>query len=165
MPTRSRHNRPAVTALLALSLTGVLAACASNDEEPGPSNVGAATSEANRELVIDFYDRFFNEHDTSAASVITDDYTQHNPNVPDGKETFVGYFTESYADNPASRNRIVRSAVDGDLVYLHVHSTDGSNDRGSAVVDIFRVQDERIVEHWDVIQEVPETAANQNGMF
>lgn len=61
--------------------------------------------------------------------------------------------------------RIVRSAADGDLVYLHVHATEHPGDRGEAVVDIFRVKDGKIVEHWDVIQPVPETSANRNTMF
>lgn len=65
----------------------------------------------------------------------------------------------------ASRARIVRSATDGDLVYLHVHATERPDDRGKAVVDIFRVKDGKLVEHRDVIQPVPETVANQNTMF
>ena len=90
---------------------------------------------------------------------------QHNPEVPDGKAPFVGYFGGYFKENPESRARIVRSAADGDLVYLHVHSTNGKADRGQAVIDIFRVQDGKIVEHWDVIQAVPEQAANSNTMF
>ncbi|SKW40691.1 Uncharacterised protein [Mycobacteroides abscessus subsp. massiliense] len=60
---------------------------------------------------------------------------------------------------------MVRSAVDGDLVYLHVHSTNDPQDRGQAVVDIFRVDGGKIVEHWDVIQDVPAESANGNTMF
>jgi predicted SnoaL-like aldol condensation-catalyzing enzyme len=60
---------------------------------------------------------------------------------------------------------IVRSSVDGDLVYLHVHSANDPKDLGQAVADIFRVRDGEIVEHWDVIQSVPEEAANKNTMF
>ena len=100
-----------------------------------------------------------------AARVVADDYTQHNPDVPDGKAPFVGYFSGFFKENPQSRARIVRSATDGDLVYLHVHSTNGPEDRGQAVVDIFRVDDGVIVEHWDVIQDVPAESANDNTMF
>lgn len=124
------------------------------------------TEEANRRLVVDFYDRFFNKHETTeAAAIVADDYKQHNPNVPDGKTPFVGFFTKFFKDNPERRSRIVRSATDGDLVYLHVHATNGTEDLGSAVVDIFRVKDGKIVEHWDVIQKVPEKSANENTMF
>lgn len=125
-----------------------------------------AAEEANRTLVLNFYDRFFNKHEvTEAAEVVADDYKQHNPQVPDGKAPFVSYFAGYFKENPQARARIVRSATDGDLVYLHVHSTNGPGDRGQAVVDIFRVQGGKIVEHWDVIQDVPEKAANKNTMF
>ncbi|AQU81609.1 MULTISPECIES: nuclear transport factor 2 family protein [unclassified Halomonas] len=125
-----------------------------------------AAEEANRDLVVTFYERFFNEHETEeAAEVVAEDYIQHNPDVPDGKEPFVSYFTGFFADNPESRSRIVRSATDGDLVWLHIHSTNGEDDAGEAVVDIFRVEDGMIVEHWDVIQAVPEPSANDNTMF
>ncbi|MDK1251717.1 nuclear transport factor 2 family protein [Cronobacter dublinensis] len=121
--------------------------------------------EANRQRVITFYDRFFNQHDTAAADVVADDYRQHNPSVPDGKAPFVNYFSGFFRDNPQSRAKVIRSAADGDLVWLQVHSTNGSHDRGQAVLDIFRVKDGKIVEHWDIIQDVPEKAANANTMF
>ena len=121
--------------------------------------------EANRQRVITFYDRFFNQHDTAAADVVADDYRQHNPEVPDGKAPCVNYFSGFFRDNPQSRAKVIRSAADGDLVWLQVHSTNGSHDRGQAVLDIFRVKDGKIVEHWDIIQDVPEKAANANTMF
>ncbi|EKK5268774.1 ester cyclase [Cronobacter dublinensis] len=121
--------------------------------------------EANRQRVITFYDQFFNQHDTAAADVVADDYRQHNPEVPDGKAPFVNYFSGFFRDNPQSRAKVIRSAADGDLVWLQVHSTNGSHDRGQAVLDIFRVKDGKIVEHWDIIQDVPEKAANANTMF
>ncbi|WP_447926589.1 nuclear transport factor 2 family protein [Vreelandella sp. EE27] len=122
--------------------------------------------EANRELVVEFYERFFNDHETvEAAEVVADDYIQHNPGVPDGKEPLVTYFTGFFEENPDARSDIKRSAADGDLVWLHVHSTNDDDDRGEAVIDIFRVEDGMIKEHWDVIQAVPEEAANENTMF
>ena len=124
-----------------------------------------ATEEANRALVVEFYDQFFNEHNIAASDVIAEDYIQHNPNVPDGKAPLVSFFSGYFAENPESRARIVRSATDGDLVWLHVQSTNGEEDLGEAVVDIFRVEDGMIVEHWDVIQTVPSEAANSNTMF
>lgn len=125
-----------------------------------------AREEANRKLVIEFYDTVFNKHEVGkGAAVIVDSYKQHNPMVPDGKKPFVDYFTGHFKENPQSKARIVRSAADGDLVYLHIHSTEKDGDRGRAIVDIFRVTDGKITEHWDVIQPVPETAANNNTMF
>ncbi|MBB3650404.1 putative SnoaL-like aldol condensation-catalyzing enzyme [Rhizobium sp. BK619] len=135
-----------------------------------PSGAFAASrdlkvEEANRKLVVEFYDRFFNKHDIDAASVVADEYRQHNPEVPDGKKPFVSFFTGFFKDNAQSKAEIVRSSTDGDLVWLHVHATNGADDRGQAVVDIFRVKDGKIVEHWDVIQAVPKEAANKNTMF
>ncbi|OWV89792.1 hypothetical protein ATY78_18000 [Rhizobium sp. R635] len=121
--------------------------------------------EANRRLVVEFYDKFFNKHDIAAASVIAEDYRQHNPQVPDGKQPLISFFTGFFKDNAQSKAEIVRSAADGDLVWLHVHATNGADDRGEAIVDIFRVKDGKIVEHWDVIQPVPKEAANKNTMF
>lgn len=148
-------------------MTAVLLAAASTATLAASSTARALTAEeANRALVIEFYDLFFNRHQVEqAARVVADDYKQHNPDVPDGKAPFVGYFTGYFKDHPQSRARVVRSATDGDLVYLHVHSTTGPQDLGQAVVDIFRVENGIIVEHWDVIQDVPVKAANDNTMF
>ncbi|GAB18855.1 hypothetical protein GOEFS_067_00120 [Gordonia effusa NBRC 100432] len=156
-------------ALLLAAVSGIavllLAACGSDPASDTPSST-ADVAQNNRTLIVNFYNRFFNEHQVDeAATVVADNYRQHNPNVPDGKAPFVSYFKKSFADNPAQRSKIVRSATDGDLVYLHVHATEGPNDRGSAIVDIFRISNGKIVEHWDVIQPVPEKSANNNTMF
>lgn len=153
--------------LRTLSLTAALL-CATSTAlfaaSPEPRDLAA--EEANRALVMAFYEQFFNAHEVEqAARVVAEDYKQHNPDVPDGKAPFVGYFSGFFKENPASRARVVRSATDGDLVYLHVHSTVSPEDRGQAVIDIFRVENGMIVEHWDVIQDVPAEAANDNTMF
>lgn len=125
-----------------------------------------AQEEANRKLVVGFYDQVFVEHEVkAAAAVLADDYIQHNPLMPSGKAPFVNFFTDFFKANPQSKGHTVRSATDGDLVFLHNHSTTNENDRGRAIVDIFRVKDGKIVEHWDIIQPVPEKAANNNTMF
>lgn len=149
--------------VVAASLTVVLF-CGSGQAQATTRDV--STEEANRKLVVDFYDTFFNGHQVAeAAEVVADGYKQHNPRVPDGKAPFVSYFIDFFAKNPNARARIVRSAANGDLVWLHIHATNGVDDRGMAIVDIFRVKDGRIVEHWDVLQAVPEKAANANTMF
>ncbi len=125
-----------------------------------------AMEEANRALVLKFYDQCFNQHQVAkAAQVVAEQYKQHNPEVPDGKAPFVNFFTQYFQEHPQSRAHVIRSATDGDLVYLHVHSVSHAQDRGQAVVDIFRVKGGKIVEHWDVIQDVPAAAQNRNTMF
>jgi predicted SnoaL-like aldol condensation-catalyzing enzyme len=122
--------------------------------------------ERNRDLVVRFYDRFFNAHDMAAADeMLSEDYVQHNPNIPTGRAAFVTFATQRFAQFPQSHSTIIRSAVDNDLVYLHIHSVDQSSDRGRAIINIFRVKGGQIVEHWDVVQSVPATSANQNTMF
>ena len=125
-----------------------------------------AQEEANRQLVVEFYHQNFNQHQVDQATkVMADDYIQHNPLVPNGKAPFVSFFKGFFANNPNAKSKIVRTAADGDLVWLHIHATNGENDRGQAIIDVFRVKDGKIVEHWDVIQDMPEKAANHNTMF
>ena len=124
------------------------------------------SEEANLKLVVNFYEQFFNKHEVArAAEVVSEDYKQHNPEVPDGKKPFVDYFSQFFKETPQSKARIVRTATSGDLVWLQVHSTNSPSDRGQAVLDIFRVKNGKIVEHWDIIQDVPEKSANENNMF
>lgn len=154
------------TAAAAVLLSGLAFTAFTQNALAADSARNVALEEQNRAVVLKFYDEFFNKHKTQeAAKVVVDDYKQHNPDVPDGKAPFVDYFTGFFKENPQSRARIVRSAADGDLVWLHVHSTNGPKDRGQAVLDVFRLKDGRIVEHWDVTQDVPAEAANKNTMF
>ncbi|MBV9846684.1 MAG: nuclear transport factor 2 family protein [Kutzneria sp.] len=92
-------------------------------------------------------------------------YIQHDPQAPDGIAGFVRFLTEFLAQFPQLTVEIKRMAADGDLVVVHSRMTTSPRDPGSALVDIFRFDDGKIVEHWDVIQPVPETAANDNTMF
>lgn len=132
-------------------------------------NVMAETKqEANKKLVLEFYDLAFNKHKPTEAAkkYIGDKYIQHNPFVPNGPEAFYTYFEGHFKKNPESRAVFKRSAADGDLVFLHLNSKLNDKDPGSAIVDIFRVENNKIVEHWDVIQEVPtKDLGNSNTMF
>jgi len=160
-PRKTPVLRRALAATALLAMVASHAACA---EDSAMRNL--AQEESNRALVVRFYDTVFNQHDLSIAStVLAPNYIQHNPHVPSGAAPFISFFTERFKANPESHSTIVRSAADGDLVFLHVHSTSNPQDRGNAIVDIFRVDHGKIAEHWDVIQPVPEHAANDNTMF
>lgn len=126
----------------------------------------AATQEANKKIVLEFYEQGLNRKDfDAAAKFIGPRYVQHNPTAPDGPEgfkAFLGFLREKFPD---SHSEIKRAFAEGDYVILHVHSVREKGSRGRAIVDIFKLEDGKIVEHWDVVQEIPEKAANGNGMF
>jgi predicted SnoaL-like aldol condensation-catalyzing enzyme len=127
----------------------------------------SALTEQNKKIVVDFYEGVFSKHQVQTYSdrYIGTQYIQHNPYVADGKAPFVNYFTQYFKEHPDAKNTIKRVVAEGDLVVLHVHSTQNAQDRGEAVVDIFRVEQGKIVEHWDVIQSIPAESANRNTMF
>jgi predicted SnoaL-like aldol condensation-catalyzing enzyme len=125
-----------------------------------------ARLEANKKNVVEFYEKAINQKDfDAAAKYFGPRYIQHNPSAPDGIEgfkTFLAFLREKF---PNSRSEIKRVLADGDYVILHVHAVREPGTRGAAIVDIFRLENGKIVEHWDVRQEIPEKAANTNGMF
>jgi predicted SnoaL-like aldol condensation-catalyzing enzyme len=122
--------------------------------------------EANKKLVVACYDASINRKDFAAASrYLGTQYKQHNPTAHDGAEGLKAFIEFLRARFPNQHGEIKQVIAEGDLVVLHVHSTRGDNTPGRAIVDIFRVEHGKVVEHWDVIQDVPEKAANSNGMF
>jgi predicted SnoaL-like aldol condensation-catalyzing enzyme len=126
----------------------------------------AQQADANKRAVIEFYDLAINKKDFAAASkYLGPRYIQHNPVAADGPEGLKAFIEFLRAKFPESRSEVKRAWVDGDYVILHVHSVREPGTRGRAIVDIFRLENGKIVEHWDVIQDIPEKAANANGMF
>jgi predicted SnoaL-like aldol condensation-catalyzing enzyme len=126
----------------------------------------AADIETNKKIVVDFYEKALNQKDfEAAAKYFGPRYTQHNPlaaNGPEGLKALVTLLKEKF---PNSHSEIKRVVAEGDYVVLHVHSVREPGQRGRAIVDIFKLENGKIVEHWDVIQDVPEKAANDNTMF
>jgi predicted SnoaL-like aldol condensation-catalyzing enzyme len=126
----------------------------------------AADPETNKKIVLDFYEKGLNQKDfEAAAKYFGPRYIQHNPNAPDGPEGFKRLVTLLKEKFPNSHNEVKHAFADGDYVILHVHSVREPGQRGRAIVDIFRLENGKIVEHWDVIQDVPEKSANDNTMF
>ncbi|MDM0074900.1 nuclear transport factor 2 family protein [Variovorax sp. J2P1-59] len=122
--------------------------------------------EANRQAVLAFYEKGLNQKDAEAAlKYVGNRYVQHNPNAADGPEGFRKFIAFLQDKFPKSHSTIQRSFVDGDYVILHVHAVREPGTRGTAIIDIFKLENGKIVEHWDVAQPVPEKAANDNGMF
>jgi predicted SnoaL-like aldol condensation-catalyzing enzyme len=119
----------------------------------------------NKEIVLDFYQKALNDKDFDAASKYLGKYIQHNPMAADGPEGLRGFLEYLKKNYPQSKSEIKRVMVDGDYVILRVHAIRQPGDRGSAIVDIFRVEDNKIQEHWDSVQPIPETSKNSNTMF
>src|ERR1700760_4637551 len=126
----------------------------------------AADLEANKKIVVDFYEKALNQKDyDAAAKYFGPRYIQHNPLVPNGPDGLKALVTLLKDKFPNAHSEIKRVIAEGDLVVLHVHAVREPGQRGRAIVDIFKLEDGKIVEHWDVIQDVPEKAANDNTMF
>ncbi|MBT2269961.1 nuclear transport factor 2 family protein [Rhodococcus qingshengii] len=94
-----------------------------------------------------------------------DVYVQHNPSIPDGKEGLRSWAQAMVDAAPDAHLEIKRILVDGDYVAVHSHVIRAPGDSGMALVDMFRIKDDVVVEHWDLMQEVPTESANANTMF
>jgi len=121
----------------------------------------------NADIAVDFWLRFFDQHDETAIDdYLEEPYLQHNPKVADGIEAFRNEFHDRfYTDMKECHTEIKRVVSRGDLVFIHNILKRNPQVKGHAAVDIFRVENGKIVEHWDVIQPMPETSKNDHPMF
>ncbi|RCX16034.1 putative SnoaL-like aldol condensation-catalyzing enzyme [Anaerobacterium chartisolvens] len=120
----------------------------------------------NKEIVLKMYEVIFNGHDLSrAGEFIKDDYIQHNPGVETGLKGFVKAFTSHFQRFPQFHVEIKRIIAEGDYVVVHLHSKGSPDELGGAVVDIYRFENGKAAEHWDVLQKIPAEPIHNNGMF
>lgn len=122
--------------------------------------------EANKRTVVEFYEKAINQKDfEAAAAYLGPRYIQHNPTAADGAEGLKSFLAFLRDKAPKYHSDIKHVFADGDYVILHVHNQREPDARGTAIVDIFKLENGKIVEHWDVRQDIPEKTANPNGMF
>ena len=125
-----------------------------------------SSREANRDNAIAFYRMAYLGNPRRAVEkYVGDDYIQHNPAVGGGTKPFIAYFERMATEYPDKTIEFVRSVSEGNLVALHTHQTWPGGDE-YVTMDFFRFDDTgKIVEHWDSIQQIPETSANENPMY
>ncbi|WP_329118880.1 nuclear transport factor 2 family protein [Streptomyces sp. NBC_01465] len=122
--------------------------------------------ERNKQIVVDYYRTAFGgDPEKAIADHFGDRYIQHNPDAADGPEAFIGFVEWLRGTYPELRLDIKRVVAEGDMVVTHSHLILRPGEPGRALADFFRLEDGKVVEHWDVIQEVPAESANPNGMF
>lgn len=164
----NRYEKILTVLLTAAALTATAHAAPQVKTKPAHSKAAQTQTARNKANVLAFYELAFNQHKLQEAvdKYVGKTYIQHNPTVADGGKAFIDAFAPFLKEHPQSRAQIKRVAAEGDLVFLHVFSQTSPEDRGEAVVDIFRLdRNGKIVEHWDVIQSVPETTVSGHGMF
>ena len=123
-----------------------------------------------REVAERFIQLFYVEDNPRDAFMnwVHPDYIQHNPNAPTGRDATLAMMEESIRRNPELTHEVKRVVIgDGDLVAVHFHFRRQKDHRGYAIIDILRIEAGYIVEHWDVMQEIPDpaTVRNSNGLF
>lgn len=120
-----------------------------------------------KQVVTRFMDEFYIKGEVRHAfeTWVDPGYIQHNPYAATGRDAAIAFLEPFMKANPGHKAEIKRILADGNMVMVHTHSRMKPDERGSAVVDIFRVKGCRVMEHWDVLQPVPEQSANSNTMF
>jgi len=119
-------------------------------------------------MAVGLLDTVFNQRKVQEGfdKYVGDTYKQHNPYAADGKQAAIDFLSKFLGTGAEYKYDIKHVYVDGQIVIVHSHVTRGKDDRGSAVVDMFRLdKHNKIVEHWDVVQPIPEKSANDNTMF
>ena len=148
--------------LLALAVALSLDSCAVHP----PRDAAETLTETNRRVVNDFVDLMYRQKKVREAFMkhVTPDYLQHNPNIPDGRDAAIAALEPKFS-HPTATFDVKRVLVDADLAAVHLHGRPSLESRGGAVVDIFRLENGKIVEHWDVLQPIPEMSINPHAMF
>ncbi|HEX3079783.1 MAG TPA: ester cyclase [Puia sp.] len=119
---------------------------------------------SNKKMVADFYQSLFGDKNTAAIDqYIGDTYIQHNPALPDGKDALKKAVSSWFKGQPKDTVDVRHLGADGNFVYIHTKSKMGN--KTVSILDIFRVENGKITEHWDIMQEVPAKSANAHPMF
>jgi predicted SnoaL-like aldol condensation-catalyzing enzyme len=131
-----------------------------------PQPVAGSPLQANEKIAVGFYTAALNDKNPDAAmKFILPDFRQHSVLVEDGYAGLRKFLEWVRTEQPNLHADITRVFTDGDYVILDVRMIRHPGDRGLAIAEIYRVQDGKLAEHWDRIQEIPEKSKNANGLF
>lgn len=121
----------------------------------------------NKQIVREFYELAFNGKRPADAveRYVGSKYIQHNPQALDGTEAFIQFVTGFASQFPDLSIDIKRIVAEGDIVVTHGLLKTSADDPGTVAADFFRLEDGKIVEHWDVLQSYPDSSANEHPMF
>lgn len=109
--------------------------------------------EKNKEVIRKFYQEFFNDHIVgSADKYVREDYIQHNPGVDQGRESLKSAFADKFVSDPEFRLDIKMLIAEKDMVAVYLKNVDPQGNTKCRVVDIYRLEDGMLAEHWDVLQ-------------
>ena len=120
-------------------------------------------TERNRQLALDGFAEFARGNTAVLHTLLREDFVEHSPGNPSGRDAFIAHITKA----PVARARLElkRTIAEGPYVVMHYLMIEPGQERGTAVVDIWRLEDGQIVEHWDVVQPVPDPGSVPNGML
>ena len=173
-PDRRIPSLPAALAFLLPALGAGLACSTPPTETPAPEAAAPSTEDRNREVVLRYLEEVINGRNLDLLDeILAEDWIAHNPGEPNGREGLKQFFAGMFEAFPEVHADVKRVIAEDDLVVTHSHYTGAAADRGNdwapgsgATVDLFRLEDGVIVEHWDVNQRpIPESSVNGNTMF
>ena len=122
--------------------------------------------EQNKSLVMRFLNEFMIGHNIKVLDeLLGPTYTQHNPGLGHGKDELIKFFQDFWKIHPRPGYYLKRILAENDLVAIHYHFQPDPDEKGHAIVDIFRIEDGKLAEHWDVCQDMPEKSLNDSPMF
>ena len=166
---RTLRCKAVIVAAILLMLAFAVACSQPQSESPADTHQAdtQAQVEKNKEIAVSFLTMIFNDHKVAEAFDLYADpgYIQHNPYAASGAQAAINFLGPYLEQNTEARTEIKRVIAEGNLVAIHNNPKMNPNERGQAVVDIFRLENGKVVEHWDVVQPVPEKSANENTMF
>lgn len=161
------HRIALRTLLVVVAASQLVSVALGATEGPGAESPTTECELSPREVVGRFIEMFYEKKQVREAfeTWVHPDYIQHKPTLPNGREPVIAFLENLLERYPNRTFTVHRVIAADDLVAVHYHSQASPEDLGFAVVDIFRVEGCLMVEHWDVVQPVPEESANGNTMF